>query len=88
LGALGGTANGSTSFEILNLIAPISGSAALMVPGSNISAGADTGVVKVSDLRQSRRLEIAGTAQSGLWFRYPIGFACATVRLRRHELLK
>lgn len=48
LGALGDTANGSTSFEILNLTAPISGSAALMVSGANINAGADTGVVKLS----------------------------------------
>ncbi|HEU5122912.1 MAG TPA: autotransporter-associated beta strand repeat-containing protein [Verrucomicrobiae bacterium] len=48
LGALGGTANGSSRFETLEFIAPISGSADLQVSGPNINAGDDTGVVKLS----------------------------------------
>ena len=48
LGSLGGTANGSTSFETLVISAPISGSAALQVSGPTLNAGADTGVVRLS----------------------------------------
>jgi len=47
-GALGGTANGSSRFETLEFIAPISGSADLQVSGPNINTGQDTGVVKLS----------------------------------------
>lgn len=48
LGALGGTTNGSPRFETLEFIAPISGLADLQVSGSNINAGGDTGLVKLS----------------------------------------
>ncbi|HWD91443.1 MAG TPA: autotransporter-associated beta strand repeat-containing protein [Verrucomicrobiae bacterium] len=48
VGALGGTANGSSKFETLEFTAPISGSAGLQVSGSIINAGADTGLVKLS----------------------------------------
>lgn len=48
LGALGGTANGSSRFETLEFVAPISGSGDLQVSGPNINAGGDTGVVKLS----------------------------------------
>jgi autotransporter-associated beta strand protein len=48
LGALGGTANGSATFETLDFSAPISSSAALQVSGPNLNAGADTGVVRLS----------------------------------------
>ncbi|MBW8864166.1 MAG: autotransporter-associated beta strand repeat-containing protein [Verrucomicrobia bacterium] len=48
IGAFGATAGGSSSFETLNIIVPISGSAALQVSGANVNAGADTGVVKLS----------------------------------------
>lgn len=48
LGALGGTANGSSRFETLEFLAPISGSADLQVSGPDINAGGDTGVVKLS----------------------------------------
>jgi len=48
LGALGGTVNGSGSFETMNLTAPISGSAALQVSGAAINSGTDTGVVRLS----------------------------------------
>ena len=48
LGALGGAANGSSSFETLEIIAPISGAAALQVSGPSINTGQDTGVVKLS----------------------------------------
>ena len=47
LGAIGALANGST-FETLDITAPISGSAALQVSGATINAGADTGVVQLS----------------------------------------
>jgi autotransporter-associated beta strand protein len=47
IGALGGTANGSGAFEILNIAATISGSAALQVSGPNINGGQNTGVVKL-----------------------------------------
>lgn len=45
LGALGGTANGSATFETLNIIAPISGSAALQISGPALNNSQDTGVV-------------------------------------------
>ncbi len=48
LGALGGTANGSSSFETIDFTAPISGSAVLQVSGAALNAGADTGVVRFS----------------------------------------
>jgi len=48
LGALGGTANGSASFETIDFTAPISGSAALEVSSVMLNAGADTGVVRLS----------------------------------------
>jgi len=49
LGAIGGTVNGSGSFEVLNLTAPISGSAALQISGPLINnGGEDTGVVRLS----------------------------------------
>jgi autotransporter-associated beta strand protein len=48
VGALGGTANGSPSFETLEFTAPISGSAALQVSGPILNAGADSGLVKLS----------------------------------------
>jgi fibronectin-binding autotransporter adhesin len=48
VGALGGTANGSSSFETLEFTAPISGSGVLQVSGPNINAGGDTGVTKLS----------------------------------------
>jgi autotransporter-associated beta strand protein len=48
LGALGGTANGSSRFETLEFTAPISGSAGLQVSGPVINSGADTGLVKLS----------------------------------------
>ncbi|HEX7652624.1 MAG TPA: autotransporter-associated beta strand repeat-containing protein, partial [Verrucomicrobiae bacterium] len=48
IGALGGTANGSATFEILDFQAPISGSAPLQVGGPTINAGADSGVVRLS----------------------------------------
>lgn len=47
LGALGGTANGS-SYEVLNITATISGLANLTVSGAGINGGADTGVVMLS----------------------------------------
>jgi autotransporter-associated beta strand protein len=48
IGALGATANGSSSFETLELTAPVSGSAPLEVSGAAINAGGDTGFVKLS----------------------------------------
>jgi autotransporter-associated beta strand protein len=48
LGSLGGTANGSSTFETMDFTAPISGSAALQVSGASLNAGADTGVVRFS----------------------------------------
>lgn len=48
IGALGATANGSASFETLDFVAPISGSAALQLSGAVINAGADSGVVRLS----------------------------------------
>ncbi|HEV2691607.1 MAG TPA: family 43 glycosylhydrolase, partial [Verrucomicrobiae bacterium] len=48
IGAFGATASDSSSFETLNVIAPISGTAALQVSGANLNSGADTGVVKLS----------------------------------------
>jgi autotransporter-associated beta strand protein len=45
LGAFGGTSSGSVDFETLDIIAPISGSAAVQVSGANVNSGADTGVV-------------------------------------------
>lgn len=48
LGAIGGTGNASGAFEILNIAAPISGSAALQVSGPQINTGQDTGVVKLN----------------------------------------
>ena len=48
LGALGGTSNGSSSFETIDFTAPISGSAALLVSGATLNAGADTGLVRFS----------------------------------------
>lgn len=47
LGSLGGTANGSASFETLDFTAPITGSAALQISGAGLNAGADTGVVRL-----------------------------------------
>ena len=47
LGAYGATTSGST-FETLDVTAPISGSAALQVSGSSVNAGADTGLVRLS----------------------------------------
>ncbi|HEY9509650.1 MAG TPA: autotransporter-associated beta strand repeat-containing protein, partial [Verrucomicrobiae bacterium] len=48
IGALGGTANGSSTFETVDFIAPISGSGALQVSGPNINGGGDTGLIKLS----------------------------------------
>ncbi|HEY4415478.1 MAG TPA: family 43 glycosylhydrolase [Verrucomicrobiae bacterium] len=48
LGAFGATSSGSASFETLDIIAPINGSAALQVSGANVNAGADTGLVRLS----------------------------------------
>ena len=48
VGALGGTGNGSASFETVDFTATISGSAALQVSGPSLNAGADTGVVRFS----------------------------------------
>ncbi len=48
IGALGGTANGSSTFETMEFVAPISGSGALQVSGPNINGGGDTGLVKLS----------------------------------------
>jgi autotransporter-associated beta strand protein len=48
LGAFGATSSGSAQFETLDIIAPISGGAPLQVSGSNVNAGDDTGVVKLS----------------------------------------
>lgn len=48
IGALGGTANGSSAFEILNLTATISGAAALQVGGPALNGGQDSGVVRLS----------------------------------------
>jgi autotransporter-associated beta strand protein len=45
IGALGET---TSSFETLNITAPISGSATLAVSGSTVNAGADTGLVQLS----------------------------------------
>jgi len=45
LGALGSTANGSASFEILNITAAISGSGDLQLGGASVNAGADNGMV-------------------------------------------
>ncbi|HEV2691609.1 MAG TPA: autotransporter-associated beta strand repeat-containing protein [Verrucomicrobiae bacterium] len=49
LGALGGTSSGNASYETLNIIAPISGSAALQVNGATLNSGGDTGVVEFSN---------------------------------------
>ena len=48
LGALGGLANGSASFETLDITAAIRGSAALQLGGPSLNAGADSGVVELS----------------------------------------
>ena len=48
LGALGAASSDNSHFETLDIIAPISGSAALQVSGANINSGDDTGVVKLS----------------------------------------
>ncbi len=48
LGALGGTANGSGSFETLNIAATISGAGALQVGGTTLNAGQDSGFVRLS----------------------------------------
>jgi autotransporter-associated beta strand protein len=48
VGALGGTANGSATFETIDFTAPISGLGALQVSGAALNAGADTGVVRLS----------------------------------------
>lgn len=48
LGAFGAPSSGSVNFETLNIIAPVSGSAALQVSGANVNSGGDTGVVKLS----------------------------------------
>lgn len=49
LGALGAASSDSAHFETLDIIAPISGSAALQVSGGpNVNGGGDTGVVKLS----------------------------------------
>ena len=47
LGALGATANNSSSFETLNVTATISGTAGLTIAGTS-NSGANTGVVKLS----------------------------------------
>jgi autotransporter-associated beta strand protein len=47
LGAYGATSSGST-FETLDVTAPISGSAALQVSGSTLNSGGDSGVVRLS----------------------------------------
>ncbi len=47
IGALGG-GSGSSSFETLEFLAPVSGTAGLQVSGSAINAGGDTGLVKLS----------------------------------------
>ncbi|HEX7655202.1 MAG TPA: autotransporter-associated beta strand repeat-containing protein, partial [Verrucomicrobiae bacterium] len=48
IGALGGTANGSASFETMDFTAPISGTAALQVSGPSLNAGGDTGLIRLS----------------------------------------
>jgi len=48
IGAIGGTANNSGSFNTLEFTAPISGSGALQVSGPGINGGQDTGVTKLS----------------------------------------
>lgn len=48
IGALGGTGNGSSAFEILNITANISGAAALQVGGPGLNGGQDSGVVRLS----------------------------------------
>src|SRR5690242_11214220 len=48
LGAFGATSSDSAHFETLNIIAPISGSAALQVSGANVNSGDDTGVTTLS----------------------------------------
>ena len=48
VGALGGTSDGSASFETLEFTAPISGSAALQLSGSTVNTGQDSGIVELS----------------------------------------
>lgn len=48
LGALGPSTSDSANFETLDIVAPISGTAALQVSGANVNAGNDTGVVRLS----------------------------------------
>jgi len=49
LGALGATTSSSSSFETLNIIAPVSGSANLQISGASINTGQDTGIVILSN---------------------------------------